>query len=264
MKRRIRILAIFIVTFAIFVVTNLAVSNVYIPIVQARDAVEDVPEIQDSMPELGVLRNLPSDAVEQKTDTTQTITQPPSTQTQTEDLACNNDNFTSSIAGGFLSNNPFIRTDKTPNNHSAFKTDCLNPAANGQCWGQPRYRYYARWNNIKEWRGKICAKSVQNTYNNHVVSYQSSSDSSCPIGGQNYCQIYYGPVISFQVKGHNESENQWKPIEKDGKLASYEIPANERMWYHWAWKTSQPSDFRLAVRYAKPDDEFDFMMDKKM
>ncbi|MFH7025704.1 MAG: hypothetical protein ACHBN1_09925 [Heteroscytonema crispum UTEX LB 1556] len=261
MKRILSILALFCATVAIFVVANFAVGNLYVSPVQAQDAIEDVTERQDSPSQSDVLRTLPSGAVEKPTDTTQPIGEPPTSQAQNDDLACNNNDFTSSIGGGFLSNNPFIRTDKRPNNYSAFKEDCLNPGV-GECWGKPRYRYYARWNNIKEWRGKICAKSVENNFNNHLVSYQSSSDSSCPIGGQNYCQIYEGLRVRFEVKGHNEPENQWQPIQKDGKLASYEIPANQTKNYTWAWKTSEPSDFRLAVRYAKPDDEFDFMMDK--
>lgn len=261
MKRILRIFAIFVATIAIFVVANFAVGNMHVLPVQAQDAIENATERQDSSSESDVLRTVPSGAVEKPTDNTQLSGEPP-IQAQNADLACNNANFTSSIAGGFLSNNPFIRTDRTPNNYSAFNEDCFNPAVGPECWGKPRYEYYARWNNIKEWRGKICAKSVQNAFNNHVISYQSSSDSSCPIGGQNYCQIYQGPRVRFEVKGHNEPENQWQAIQKDGKLASYDIPANQTKSYTWSWKTSQPSDFRLAVRYAKPYDEFDFMMDK--
>ncbi|NEU71952.1 hypothetical protein PI95_005010 [Hassallia byssoidea VB512170] len=261
MKRILRIFAIFVATIAIFVVANFAVGNMHVLPVQAQDVIENATQRQDSPSESDVLRTVPSGAVEKPTDNTQLSGEPP-IQAQNADLACNNANFTSSIAGGFLSNNPYIRTDRTPNNNSAFTEDCLNSATNGECWGKPRYKYTIGWNNIKEWRGKACAKSVQNDFNNHVISYQSSSNSSCPIGGQNYCQIYEGPRVRFEVKKHNDPENKWQAIEKDGKLASYEIPANQTNSYTWAWKTSQPSDFRLAVRYAKPYDEFDFMMDK--
>ncbi|NEQ63892.1 MAG: hypothetical protein F6K53_44035 [Moorea sp. SIO4A1] len=180
------------------------------------------------------------------------------------DLACKDASFKSSMFGGFLSINPpaFARLNRTPKNYStAFPNDCLNPAANGQCWGKPRHQYSARFNNIKEWRGKICARSVQNASNNHVVSYQSSSSPTCPIGGNVYCQQYYGPKVGFQVK---YSDNKWRWLKgKNGNLAVYEIPANNTHVYSWAWKTSEPSDFRLVVKYAKPLDEFDFMMDKK-
>lgn len=179
-----------------------------------------------------------------------------------KDLACNNNNFKSSTGGGFLSNSPFIRTDKTPNNYSAFKPDAYYPG-NGQAWGKPRFKYIARFNNIKEWRGKVCAKSVQNSANNHIISYQSSNNSSCPTGGNKYCKMYVGPTISFEVKGRNEAENKWRPIKKNGNSAVYEIPANQTKVYNWAWKRTKASDFRIVVRYAKPVDEFDFLMDKK-
>ncbi len=177
------------------------------------------------------------------------------------DLACNNNSFKSSVIGGFLSNNPFIRTDKTPKNYGAFKPDAYYPG-NGQAWGKPRFKYIARFNNIKEWRAKVCATSVQKSGNNHIISYQSSSNSSCPPNGNKYCTMYVGPTIYFQVKGSNEPENKWRTLKKDGKSAIYEIPANNTRVYNWAWKRNQPSDFRILVRYAKPLDRFDFMMDK--
>ncbi|WP_143170973.1 hypothetical protein [[Phormidium ambiguum] IAM M-71] len=259
MKRISKVLAIFLATIAILAIANTTLTNLSVPTAQAQEAIEE-SETPDS--NMGILRRLPGNTVEVKTPIVQPNNQPNS-QAQNADLACNNANFNSSTFGGFLSPPPdYRRNDKRPNNYSAFKSDCLNPAANGECWGQPRYQLYARYNNIKEWRGKICSKSVQNAYNNHVVSYRQSNNPSCPIGGQKYCQTYYGPVIGFQVKGHNEPENKWRYLESNGKLAAYEIPANQTKMYNWAWKTSQPSDFRLVVRYAKLWDEFDLMMDK--
>jgi hypothetical protein len=55
----------------------------------------------------------------------------------TSDLACDDASFTGSITGGFLSDSPFIRVNKTPENYSAFNNDCYNPAANGECWASP-------------------------------------------------------------------------------------------------------------------------------
>jgi hypothetical protein len=190
---------------------------------------------------------------------------------QSNDLACNNENFTSSITGGFLSNNPFIRTDKTPKNYSAFKKETLHPLFNPDIPitnvdYKPRYSYTATFNNITEWRGKICAKSVQNSTNDHTVSFQSnSSTSTCPTGGQTYCKAYAGPVVIFEFKEKlgGGTADSWVPLRKDGKEAVYNIPANATNWYHWAWKTNQPTDFRLVVRQAAELDEFDFMMDKK-
>ncbi|MGQ4647623.1 hypothetical protein [Lyngbya aestuarii] len=183
---------------------------------------------------------------------------------QSVDLACNNQNFKSSTFGGFLSNNPFTSLDRTrQNSPNLFPEGKGWSPGNGESWGKPRYQYIAWFNNIKQWRGKICAKSVQTLANNHTISYQSSSNSSCPIGGPNYCQIYVGPKLFFETKGYDEPESKWHPLESDGKYAIYEIPANSTKVYSWAWKTSQPSDYRIRVEYAKPLDEFDFMMDKK-
>jgi hypothetical protein len=33
--------------------------------------------------------------------------------------------------------------------------------------------------------------------------------------------------------------------------------------YEWSWHTTEPSDYRIVVRYAMPKDQFDFMMDKR-
>jgi len=122
-----------------------------------QDLIEGVPETQDStadsLRKSAALGTIVSDAVEIKTEITKPIGEP-TTQERSKNLACNN-NFSSSVSGGFLSNNSFLRTDKTPSNYSAFQPDCLNPAANGECWDKPRYLYYGRFNNIKEWRGKF-------------------------------------------------------------------------------------------------------------
>jgi hypothetical protein len=238
----------------------------YVPAAQAQDIIEKVTETQDSTADSlrtsSALSTISSDAVEIKTKNTQPSVEQ-GNQERNKDLACNNKNFTSSIGGGFLSNTPFERKDKTPSNYAAFKPDCLNPAANGECWDKPRYYYYATFPNIKEWRGKICAKSVESANHTHVINYQTTSSQTCPIGGQKYCQLYEGPTVGFQVKGHNQPEKEWNWLKKDEKLALYEIPASETQVSSWAWKTSQPSDFRLVVWYAKPLDEFDFMMDQR-
>ncbi|MGA9382359.1 MAG: hypothetical protein WBV73_26665 [Phormidium sp.] len=143
MKRITRILTIFLATIAILAIANLTLTNLSVPTAQAQEAIEE-SETPDS--NMGILRTLPSNTVEVKTPIVQPNNQPTS-QAQNADLACNNANFNSSIGGGFLSPPPdYRRNDKRPNNYSAFKSDCLNPAANGECWGQPRYRLYARYN----------------------------------------------------------------------------------------------------------------------
>ncbi|MFB2936138.1 hypothetical protein ACE1B6_12870 [Aerosakkonemataceae cyanobacterium BLCC-F154] len=195
MKRITKVLAIFLATIAILAIGNTMLTNFSVQKVQAQEAIEENVTSDSNM---GILRTLPSNAVEAKTPIVQPNNQV-TRQARNSDLACNNANFNSSTFGGFLSPPPnYRRNDKRPNNYSAFKRDCLNPAPSGECWGKPRSRLYARFNNIREWRGKICGKSVQNAYNNHVVSYRQTNNPSCPIGGQKYCQIYYGPVIGFQ------------------------------------------------------------------
>ena len=62
-------------------------------------------------------------------------------------IACNNNNFTGSIAGGFLGEPDFVRLDKTPANYSAFKNDCSNVPAS-YCENGSRYRYIALYSNI--------------------------------------------------------------------------------------------------------------------
>ena len=177
------------------------------------------------------------------------------------DLACGNNSFKSSIAGGFHGSVDYIRLDKRPNNYSNFNSDCYNPAVNGQCWGAPRYRLSPQFTNIRSWRGKVCCRSVQTAFNDHIVKWCGSGCSTnpgCEGRLQDYCSIYRGPEINFEYywNGH------WRLIEKNGALASYDIPANETKVYQWFWETSSPTAFRIDIRYAKPYDEFDIMMDK--
>lgn len=174
-------------------------------------------------------------------------------------VACNNTSFQSSIAGGFLGNPNYVRLDKKPNNYSGFVSDCFNPAANGQCWGNPRYKLTAQFSNIKNWKGKVCTRNVENNSNPHTVYYCGSNcnvDPNCNLPGS--CSIYQGPQISFEYYWNG----QWRIMKSGNKLALYEIQANQTKVYNWHWITSQNTSFRIRVRYAKPNDEFDLMMDK--
>lgn len=197
--------------------------------------------------EAGVTIFVQAERVDSAADTTNAVT------TRQADLACTNSSFTSSIAGGFLSNNPFIRLDKTPNNYNAFQTYCFNPAAAGECWGAPRYMYTAVWNQVDRWRGKVCARSVQNAANNHIVTY---SGSSCP---QSSCSIYYGPRISFQVYRNG----QWSVLQSaQGNSAIWTIPANETHTYSWYVNGTTKYSYRIRISQAKGLDQFDIMMDR--
>ncbi|MCG8385419.1 MAG: hypothetical protein MJA30_07755 [Cytophagales bacterium] len=178
-----------------------------------------------------------------------------------EEVACNNENFVKSIGDepffGGLPN--YVALDKTPQNYSSFESDCYNPAASGDCWGAPRYQLRAEFLNIKKWKGKICAKNIETIDNTHEVLWCGpgcSKDSDCEQPGS--CSVYQGPLLLFQYfwKG------KWRLIENGGKKAYYHIPANSRKTYWWMGYTPEKTKFRLRIRYAKPLDEFDLMMDK--
>ncbi len=178
-------------------------------------------------------------------------------------IACDNDSFQSSVTGGFLPDAPtpdYVDLDKTPANYpGGFIDDCFpNPNGLG-CWGEPRYKLYATFNNITDWRGKICATAVENSGNTHWVAYQQTGYSCAP-NSNIWCSMYIGPEIGFQVRG---ADNQWKWFETDsGDFTHWEVPANQTRWYHWRAHFTTPHDFRIVVRYAKPYDRFDLMMDK--
>ncbi len=179
-------------------------------------------------------------------------------QSKAADVACNNASFQSSIAGGFLGSPEYVRLDKRPNNYNAFKSDCYNVGL-GQCWGNPRYKLIAKFSNIKKWRGKVCTKNVETNYNSHTILYCGnlcSVDPDCNQPGS--CSIYQGPQVSFEYYWNGK----WNIMKNGSKVALYEIQANKTKVYNWHWSTSQKTSFRLRIRYAKPYDQFDLMMDK--
>ncbi len=179
--------------------------------------------------------------------------------TKAADLACNNASFTSTITGGFNGNPDYVRLDKTPNTYSSFRNDCYNPAANGECWGAPRYKLAAQFSNIRSWRGKVCTRNVERSYNTHWIRWCGSSCSVDPRCNANVsCNRYQGPVVMFEYYWNGK----WHLMKSGSKIAAYEIPANKTYTYNWRWYTSQNTSFRLNVRYAKGYDQFDLMMDK--
>ncbi len=164
-------------------------------------------------------------------------------------VACENSNFTSSIAGGFLGDPEFVRLDKKPINYSAFKDDCSN-LSSAMCQKGKRYRYTATFSNIKKWRGKICAKSVQNSNNDHYLDNILCLDPPCT--------SYRGPKLYFEFK----KDGVWKSI-GNGEQDGIEIQANKRRTYGFYKNTSKKRSFRIRVKNAMKLDEFDFMMDKE-
>ncbi|WP_271769308.1 hypothetical protein [Aquimarina algiphila] len=164
-------------------------------------------------------------------------------------VACKNSEFTSSIAGGFLGNPEFVRLDKKPINYASFKNDCSN-LSDAMCQKGKRYRYSATFKNIKKWRGKICAKSIQNSNNDHYLSNILCLNPPCT--------GYRGPKLYFEFK----KDGVWKPIDASIK-EGIEIPANKRKTYGFYKNASKKRSFRIRVKNAMKLDEFDFMMDKK-
>lgn len=164
-------------------------------------------------------------------------------------VACKNSKFTSGIVGGFLGNPEFIRLDKKPINYSSFKNDCSN-LSDAMCQKGKRYRYSATFNNTKKWRGKICAKSVQNANNDHYLSNILCLDPPC--------SAYRGPKLYFEF----EKDGVWKPI-KTSIQEGIEIPANKRRTYGYYKNGTKKRSFRIRVKNAMRLDEFDFMMDKQ-
>lgn len=169
--------------------------------------------------------------------------------TKSSSVACNNSTFQSGTWYGGSPN--YVRLDRKQSTHpNAFLSDCYNPAANGQCWGAPRYKYRAQYNGIKKWKGRICCKNVENAFNSHWVYYSINNGPTQ--------SIYRGPYISFK-RYYNGT---WYTLTSNGSFAGYSIPANSTKRYTWHWISSVNQNFRIEARYAKKYDEFDFLMDK--
>ncbi len=170
-------------------------------------------------------------------------------------IACNNSYFTNSIADGFIGTPEFVRLDKTPANYSAFKNDCANLAPSA-CNNGPRYKFSKTYSGIKEWKGKICSRAVQNSSNNHYNGYTFCYPQPCNAGSG-----YIGPELYFEYKWNG----QWKSIKNifQGGPKGFEVPANKTKVYTYSLSTSQTTSFRLRVKNAMKKDQFDFMIDKK-
>lgn len=167
------------------------------------------------------------------------------------DYACNDSWFTSSIAGGFQAH-VFKRLNMRPVSSSSFNRKCLTTNFyDGQCHNYPRYSYWARYTNTTRWAGKICGRSVQNSYNNHYYTVYS--------GGRSHT-YYFGPEIKLQYHdGH-----KWATLkDRNGKYLSLEIPANRTWYMDYVFSSSSRRDYRLWVDNAKGYDQFDFMMTER-
>ena len=178
------------------------------------------------------------------------------TSTSRSGIACNNTSFRRSIEGGFLDYETFVRYDMIAKDR--FDSYCFTPDNFKVCVGGKRYKYFGFWNNVKRWAGKICAKSVQNSQNDHFVKWCGpgcSADPNCD--NKYYCETYYGPVLKFQRKKFGA----WVDLRDGNKVASYEILPNETYTYSWYWRSSKQESFRVQIEAAKGNDEFDVMMD---
>ncbi|WP_299244868.1 hypothetical protein [uncultured Aquimarina sp.] len=170
-------------------------------------------------------------------------------------IACKNSDFTSSIAYGFLGTPEFVALDKTPNNYNGFVNDCASVPAS-YCNKGPRYRLHAVMNKIKKWKGKICAKSVQNRNNDHIASNISGGFCQSPP-----CDAYVGPELYFEYY----SNGKWRSMKNPNGAypEGFEVPANTTKVYSYSWKTTTNTSFRLRVKNAMGQDQFDFMMDRE-
>lgn len=173
----------------------------------------------------------------------------------TRKVACNNENFTSSIAGGFLGDPEFVALDKTPNTYNGFVNDCAN-LNQSMCSKGPRYRLHAVMRGIKKWKGKICSKAVQSSTNDHNFTNPSGWICQSPP-----CDPYAGPELYFEYY----SNGKWKSMKNpSGQYPEgFEVPANSTKVYSYSWNTNVKTSFRLRVKNAMGKDQFDFMMDRK-
>ena len=172
----------------------------------------------------------------------------------TRTVACNNSDFTSSIAGGFLGNPEFVALDKTPSNYAGFVNDCAG-LPNSYCNKGTRYRLQAVMHNIKKWRGKICSKAIQSSTNDHYVNSTTGGLCQSPP-----CSSYVGPELYFEYY----AGGKWKSMKNPNGLypEGFEVPANSTKVYSYWWNTSVNTSFRLRVKNAMAKDQFDFMMDQ--
>lgn len=180
----------------------------------------------------------------------------PASSSRSSQIACNNYSFKNSISGGFLSHNRHIKLDLTARYN--FQSDCLHPSGFSKCVDASRHRAQFWWNGVKKWAGKICAKSVQTSYNNHYVEWCGRSCSANPYCDRSgSCKTYYGPEIRFELK----QNNSWRLLSDGYKSASYEVPPNETWTYGWHSRSNYSKSFRMTIRSAKGYDQFDAMMD---
>ncbi|WP_299433394.1 hypothetical protein [uncultured Aquimarina sp.] len=170
-------------------------------------------------------------------------------------IACKNQDFTSSIAYGFLGTPEFIALDKTPDNYFGFVNDCAS-VPGSYCNKGPRYKLHAVMSGIKKWKGKICSKAVQNRNNDHIASNTSGGFCQSPP-----CDAYKGPELYFEYY----ASGKWKSMKNPNGLypEGFEVPANTTKVYTYSWNTKTNTSFRLRVKNAMGKDQFDFMMDRE-
>ena len=145
-----------------------------------------------------------------------------------------------------------MRLDKKLESYAPFQEDCAN-VPQSYCQKGSRYRYLAQFSNIREWRGKICSKSVQTRNNDHNIAV-----SDICAGGD--CDPYVGPELYFEYL----SRGVWKSMKNPSGQTpeGFEVPANSTKVYTYWWNSSGNTSFRLRVKNAMAKDEFDFMKDK--
>lgn len=153
------------------------------------------------------------------------------------DIACNDESFTKSMSGGFVSEKPFIRLNKTPANYPAFGKVTSLPDRGAL--PKPFYVYTARFSNALKWRGKVCARQVAGYSTNNPYALQ----------------------VIFEKK---DSLGSWYPLTgSNGKLSSWYVPFNKTYVYSWYVNSDKPGDYRIRIIGAEANDQFDIMMDEQ-
>ncbi|NRA67238.1 MAG: hypothetical protein HRU19_22330 [Pseudobacteriovorax sp.] len=172
--------------------------------------------------------------------------------------ACNDTSFQEQIAGGAIDDGrKFRRLNITPQNRP--KEFFPSTIDNSGHWKSLRYRYAATITQATQWRGKICARSVQNADNNH--NYRRPSSNPNPGGSIGLPPRYIGPTVGFQI--YDKSINGWRYVKNSsGNSVSFEIPANTTKNYSWV-RNGSAAHMRIYIENAMPLDEFDIITQGK-
>lgn len=158
-------------------------------------------------------------------------------------FACDNAAFTSSTPGGLLGNE-WTLLDTNYEQHPGVWTP--DSVCNGGICTAGRKQYGARWNNLTQWRGKVCGHPRDR------------------IGQATHTICYYpGPTCLLELP------YVWFQYNTPGSgTVNYaggdDFPMNTNTTRSWAWygNPGVVLDWRINVYEAMPWDEFDILMSR--